>query len=127
MPDNIGKRNKKMNYKTDIIKEVAGKIKESGNRVFISSNGEYGFFTDPEGLRVVTFGIDLGTVYYSGNYNSTNSGTGWKLDNQKAGFSEMLSADAPRWAIGKDPKWSYKTMEQHLAIYQSSSQYKEVE
>ena len=113
------------NYKKTQIKDLAEEILKEGLRVFVAENGEYGFFTDTEGTRVCSFQLDLGVVVFSGNYKSTNSGTGWRLDNQDASFADMLYANAPEWAIGKDRRWSYTTLLQHLENYQPSSRYEE--
>jgi len=37
----------------------------------------------------------------------------------------MFAAIAPQWAI-QGAKWKYTTLDQHLAVYQSSSKYTEL-
>ena len=120
-----------MSYKKDGIQALAKDILSHGFRVFIAESGEYGFFTDDKGSRVCSFQYDICDIHFSGNYNSTSSGSGWRLDENDAtivpsNYREMLYASAPRWAIGRDPKWSYRTLEQHQEQYQKSSKYTEV-
>lgn len=113
------------NYKTEAIAELAVKIKQAGYRVFIAGSGNYGFYTDEHGTRVVSFQYDLGGISFSGNYKTEQprtTGTGWRLDVH--GFSEMFSQGAPDWAV-RGFKWKYTTLAEHLATYQASSKYVE--
>ena len=112
-------------YEQDLIDSVVAEIKAAGFRVFIAERGTYGFYTDDEGSRVVSFQVDLGAVHYSGNYQSQQSGTGWRLDT--GDFESMLHAYPPRWAVGRETKpVKLITLEDHLKRYQSSSKYTEV-
>ena len=113
------------NYKTEGIKELAETIKKEGFRVFIAKNGEYGFYTDREGKRVCSFQYDILDIVFSGNYISTNSGSGWRIGTA-IGFDEMLNAAAPRWAIGKDLNWRYATLKDQLDRYGKSSGFMEI-
>lgn len=117
-----------MNYRQQMIAELAKEIKDSGYRVFISGNGEYGFYTDIYGARVISFGCDLGSIRFSGNYKTNqpaNTGTGWRICEDSKNFSEIFSTIAPRWAVGS-AKWAFTTLEQYLDTYQSSSKFKEI-
>jgi len=110
-------------YKTEATTQLAADIKAAGYRVFIAKRGTYGFYTDAEGSRVVSFQFDLGGFKFSGNYKSKTCGTGWQLED--GSFEGMFNQNAPQWAVcGADVK--YTTLDQHLATYQQSSQYVEV-
>jgi hypothetical protein len=116
------------NYKQEGIKKMTKALLGAGFRVFVAKDGEgeYGFYTDNDGSRVIGFQYDCCDIAFSGNYNSTNSGSGWRLEDQEASYEDMFSAPAPHWAIGRDPKWHYTTLEEHQDRYQSSSKYKEI-
>lgn len=113
-----------MTYKTEAVAQLAQEIKAAGFRVFIAKSGTYGFFTNEEGSKVVSFQYDLGGFKFSGNYKSKSCGTGWGLDDGMT-FDEMIKASAPRWAT-KGEAVKCTTLEQHLATYQQSSVYTEV-
>lgn len=121
------------NYKTEAIKELAADIKRAGFRVFIAENGQYGFFTDAEGTRVVSFQYDLPGFKFSGNYKSVQAkqcGTGWVMGEYgslSAGqLSNLFNSNPPRWATGGF-ECRLTTLAQHLATYQASSRYVEFE
>ena len=116
------------NYKTDGIEKMAKALLGAGFRVFVAKDGkgEYGFYTDKEGSRLVSFQFDCSDIAFSGNYKSSRSGSGWRLEDQDASYEAMFAENAPYWAIGRDPKWHYTTLEEHLSRYQSSSNYKEI-
>lgn len=119
-----------MNYKQQAIKELATAIKAQGFRVFIAKNGEYGFYTDQDGAKVISFQCNLGGFSCSGNYKTNQpqkTGTGWQItddftqDQARGAFEQT----PPRWAVGK-AKWHYTTLDQHLDQYQKSSVYVEL-
>lgn len=115
-----------MSYKIEMVKELANEIKASGFRVFIAKSGTYGFYTDANGTRVVSFQAGLSGMTFSGNYKTTNphsTGTGWQLENNT--FKDMFNQIAPNWAV-RGAEWNYTTLEQHLATYQKSSVYSEI-
>lgn len=116
------------NYKTEATLQLAADIKKAGFRVFIAKSGSYGFFTDAEGTRVVSFQYDLGGFKFSGNYKSDNprsTGNGWMMGTAEYGnYKIMFDSHAPRWAV-RDAKWKHTTLAQHLAIYGASSAYVE--
>lgn len=114
-------------YKKEAIEALAVEIMSAGFRVFIAERGHYGFYTDEAGSRVVSFQYDLGGVSFSGNYKTSapkSCGTGWGLESGT--FAEMFNQSAPRWAV-RDAIWSYTTLAQHLATYQASSRYTELQ
>lgn len=111
------------NYKTEAVKELAAEIKEAGFRVFIAKSRTYGFYTNQEGSKIVSFQYDLGGFKFSGNYKSKSSGTGWIMENNMS-FVEMINSYVPNWATKEPVKLT--TLEQHLATYQQSSSYVEI-
>ena len=116
----------KLQYEKDAIKEITDVLLKQGFRVFLAEKGTYGFYTNKEGDRLVSFQFDLGGINYSGNYKSASSGTGWRIDENSTDFQVMLDTPAPHWAIGKDPKWHYTNLKEHQDAYQSSSRYTEL-
>lgn len=120
-----------MNYKQQAIAELAGEIIAQGFRAFIAKDGDYGFYTDAEGTRIVSFSIDLGIIKFSGNYKTSapqQTGTGWAINydhNAPIDFKCMFDQYAPRWATGP-ATWRFTTLAEHLKTYQPSSQYTEI-
>ena len=119
----------RVNYKIQWINETAGKIKAAGYRVFLSESREYGFYTDKNGTKVVSFQTDLSGIPFSGNYKTSKpmtTGTGWRIaDNDNGNYRKMFNAMPPSWAV-HDSQWSFTTLEQHLKTYQKSSRYSEI-
>ena len=117
------------NYKVESTKELAAEIKAAGFRVFLAERGTYGFYTDAEGTRVVSFQYDLCGFKFSGNYNSKRCGSGWGLGEtgevSEAGIKAMFESGPPLWAT-RGEQVSLTTLAQHLKTYQSSSRYTEV-
>ncbi len=116
--------------KKQIIAKLADEIKKQGFRPFIAEKGDYGFFTDAEGSRIVSFGFDLGGIKYSGNYKTSapnQCGTGWRMEesfNDSPNCDALFKAGAPQWATS-GATWRYTTLAEHLATYQQSSKYTE--
>lgn len=116
-----------MSYKKEMIRELSADIKKAGFRVFIAASGEYGFYTDAEGSRIVSFGVDLLSVRYSGNYVTNmprNTGTGWRIGENLTEFAAAFNYCAPSWAVGT-AKWKYTTLAEYLKSYQASSKFEE--
>ena len=116
-------------YNQELIATLAAQIKAAGLRVFIAESGTYGFFTDDDGARVISFQSDL-TLSFSGNYRGLDGargiGTGWRISDEDTGnYVQMLESMPPRWAVG-DARWLHTNMDEHLATYQKSSRYTEV-
>jgi hypothetical protein len=114
-----------IDYKKEAVKQLAVKIMAAGFRVFIAARGTHGFYTDNAGSRVVSFQYDLGGIKFTGNYKTNqprSTGTGWGLEHDN--FLEMFNQAAPNWAL-RGATWTYTTLAQHLAAYQSSSLYVE--
>lgn len=114
-----------MSYKVEAVKELAKHIKASGFRVFIAKAGSYGFYTDAEGSKVVSFQYGLGGYSFTGNYKTDqprSTGTGWQL--QDGTYQDMFN-EVPTWSL-RGASWKYTTLEQYLSTYHPSSQYTEV-
>ena len=114
-------------YKKEAIEALAVEIMAAGFRVFIAERGHYGFYTDEAGSCVVSFQYDLGGVSFSGNYRTESprtTGTGWGLESGT--FANRFNQSAPRWATNGF-SWKYTTLAQHLALYQASSRYTELQ
>lgn len=116
-------------YIKEQVNELAEAIKAKGFRVFIANRGTYGFFTDTDGARVISFQYDLGVVSFSGNYKTPNprsTGTGWRIsEGIPYNYDEVFSAYPPQWAT-RGVEWEYTTLDQHLETYNKSSKYMEV-
>lgn len=120
-----------MDRNKELVAELLSHIKAAGFRVFIAERGTYGFFTDDEGSRVVTFGAELGGLRFSGNYKTDNpasSGTGWRISDSDTGeYHAMFDTPPPRWAVGASSNVRSTTLKQYLESYQASSNFTEVQ
>lgn len=108
-----------------IVRLVNG-IKAAGFRPFVSAKGDYGFYTDAKGTRVVSFGLDFGSPRFSCNYVTDapiQCGQGAQIEPR--GFIEMFN-DWPSWAVRDAKTARYKTLKEYQADYQSSSKFEEV-
>lgn len=117
-----------MNYREEYVSQVAAQIVEQGYRAFIAERGDYGFFTDADGTRVVSFSAPLGVLQFSGNYKTSEpqrSGTGWRLMGDDVNCDSLFNESAPKWAVG-GATWRYTTLAEHMKMYQSSSKFVEV-
>ena len=114
------------------VRDFAARLTALGFRVYIAQDGagRYGFITDAEGARVLSFSFNDGGSL-SGNYGppSTESGTGWRMDEAP---HDLRTADDIRRALNAHPPsfcgrgWRYlTTVAQHLATYHPSSLYAE--
>lgn len=117
------------NYKAEAVVQLAKEISQAGFRVFIAKSGNYGFYTDAEGTRVVGFQYNLGGFSFGGNYKAVNVaehgrsvGTGWQL--VEGSFADMFNQMPPYWATSGHPV-KLVTLAQHQATYQQSSFYVE--
>lgn len=111
---------------------LAATIKEAGFRAYIAEKGTYGFYTDAEGTRVVSFQFEFGAPKFSGNYNTSapkSTGTGWVIGEvwpvDADALRDMYAQNAPTWAVG-NAKWRHTTLAEHIAMYGASSRYVEV-
>jgi hypothetical protein len=112
-------------------------VKALGFRVFLAKEswrGGYGFITDADGTRVLSFSFTDGSSL-SGNYGppSRESGTGWRMDETPYDLKSAddvkraLYAEAPEWTGRRGRGWKhYTTLAEHLGMYGSSSGYTEI-
>ena len=109
-----------------LVEELVPLVIAAGYRSFVAEKGHYGFFTDAEGSRVVTFGVYYLGLEFSGNYSSQNCGTGWRLGD--VGALDKGALDALFAGAGRPPRWAtqgeavtVRTLAQYLDVYQKSS------
>jgi len=116
--------------------ELVSKIKSFGYPVYLSEKGNYGFFTNADGSRVISFHIDYFFFNFSANHKSIGLGTGYRITNDEkcllweidtfctAKFLESL-INAPIYkSRRKNERFiSWTTLNQHLEMYQQSSKY----
>lgn len=110
-----------------IIKSLAKQIKAEGLRVFLSEDGEHGFFTNEKGDRVVSFQLDYLTSesLFFGNItteHTRNICTNHFQIDSFLSFKEMLSSTDKKGYKSV----SYCTLEKYLNIYQKSSKFSEL-
>lgn len=110
------------------ILELATQMKADGFEVWLSANGEYGFFTNEEGDKIVYFqyGNPSWAIEFSGclSKGDRHCGTGWKMDatNHKDAWKE--AKNPPSWYRSYMPSTAkYATRETHLKMYGYSSKY----
>lgn len=120
--------------------ELATKIKSFGFDVYLSSVGNYGFFTD--GKKLISFQIDYFFFSFSSNHKSINLGTGHRLttdeqcpinlSSQFFSIDEFCTLEFLQGLLNCKPYISKKpsekfvswtTLEEHLSFYGSSSKY----
>lgn len=113
--------------RNEIALDVARKALAEGVRVFLSQDEAYGFITDDDGARVVSFQARGFEPSFSGNYlheNPRKYGQGWQIrDGMPATLRELLPAVPFRGIKGR---WRYKTLDQYLGEYCNSSGFFEV-
>jgi hypothetical protein len=108
--------------KKELIQKIAKALLSYGYDVYISKDGEYGFYTN--GKRVVAFGSPCKThVNFYGCYSSERNGTGWEIEREmgvptgiQAG--RYIEADVPYSLVQEAVK--YSTPEQYLKFYGGS-------
>lgn len=115
-----------------IIMQLVRKAQSDGNRVFVANNGtgDYGLITNQDGTKVITFwpsdfdcGMSFATDYVA--KNPTRFGQGEviaqnRYEMDKINTTEYLNRNV--WTPDHRPK----TLEEHLAFYQTSSKYREM-
>jgi hypothetical protein len=120
-----------MGYKLE--REAARAVAQSaiacGLVPYIAERGTYGYITDATGSRVLSFGCDLGSVNYSGNYRSQSVGSGWSIG-RYAGTDAITVrrawdqvAEKPAECIMFGERVRMRTEREYLAIYQESSKF----
>lgn len=121
-------------YEIERAEEFARAAIKAGFRAYLAEAGNYGFFTDDEGSRVISFQFN---GYFesrvSGNYvtdKPKETGSGWQISADSISvepeeIKKYFNAYPPRWAVG-DAQWRLATLEDHQNRYQWSSKYEEV-
>lgn len=117
--------------------ELVSKIKSFGYPVYLSEKGNYGFFTNADGSRIISFQIDYFFFNFSANHKSIGLGTGYRItDDEKcllweidkfctADFLDSLMNAPVYKSRRKNERFiSWTTLNQHLEMYQQSSKYK---
>ena len=111
-----------------MCEDVAKLVLAAGFVVYISENGEHGFFTDEAGSFVASFGGFGYVARFSGNYQSsrTEQGTGWMicevypLSEDRVRKIAVEACCPPSWATGGFPV-KLHTVQTYMALYGSSS------
>lgn len=106
--------------------EIALEAIKQGFTVYFAKKGTYGFFTDNEGKRLVSFDVSGLRPGFSGNYKSLKCGTGWRLDSDNIEQAWLESQCPPLWATSGE-KVKLTTVEEHLKRYHPSSRYRILE
>jgi len=120
-----------MNCQKQRATDIAQTAISAGFRAFLAERGTYGFYTDTEGTRVISFQCNGLCDSVSGNYRTDQphkTGTGWQIADSinDEMMADYFNQSAPHWAVG-DAKWQLTTLKQHLDTYQDSSKYCEVQ
>ena len=114
-----------------MIEQLTKNILRAGLRPFVAKSGNYGFFTDMKGSRVVSFQAKFDGIHYSGNYETDNpgiTGTGWVIgdkDGLDHNFFALYETIPPRWAVCNSV-WHMTSLIEHIGHYGNSSDYTEV-
>ena len=116
---------------SDLVKRVVKVCKDKGLRVFLSNEGKgnYGFFTEKNGQKVVCFDTEPFCLlrFFTAHTSKPgyNEGSGIMITEEVANpekESLILMLDNNRETDGHKPK----TLEDQLKAYGESSKYKEV-
>lgn len=126
-------RNEKMSYRKEQAARFADHVKSLGFTVYMAESGTYGFITDKQADRVMSFQFDLGGIALSGNYKKpvSGAGTGWVIAKELSctelnaqQVADMLHSVAPLWATkGATGPITYATVADHMANYGTSSKF----
>ena len=105
-----------------------------GFRAYLAERGTYGYVTNTEGSRVISFSTDQlgGGVSISGNYApSREHGSGWQIadgatfEPSKSQIETWLYAGKPAWFRGEFPK--HRSEADYRKDYQASSRFEPIE
>lgn len=108
------------------VQEVTTQAIALGFVVYLSGSNEYGFFTDASGSRIVSFGVDISGIHFSGNYESLSAGTGWRLNADDILKAWKESQHPPSWAT-KCERVRLTSSQDHLERYGKTSKYSKIE
>ncbi len=117
--------------------EFAKHAANKGFTVYLAKSGTYGFLTDNSETRALSFGVDFGSIKFSGNYRrpSRNRGTGWRMERtvspnelSASEIADLLHANAPQWALsGTTGPVEYATVKDMLKQWGQSSKYQKLD
>jgi hypothetical protein len=113
--------------KKQVIRQFAELAKEQGFKAYLSYNDEYGYFTDAEGKKVISFQLDFGSVVCSANVkNTSGGGTGYRIETgQKP--KDFYAQGIPSWYHPYcTPKTRFATQEEYQKDFQKSSKFYEI-
>lgn len=117
-----------MSYISEMCQEVVKIIQEAGFTVYVSKDGEYGFFTAEDEPIVVSFSGFRHAARFYGCYTAppnSGCGTGWGIDDiypltvEKVHEIFRLAHYPPRWAVGNHRVTLVSTA-QYLKTYTAS-------
>ncbi len=124
-----------MNYKQQLVVEVAKRCTACGYVVYVSGSLEYAFYTDAHGSRVVEFGFDDFALRFTGAYRAVHKADerliarGWRIKNDvelaqvdRAFLNYCFNATPPEWATHGRPV-RRTTRDEVLKDYRNTSQY----
>lgn len=119
-------------YNVTAAHDFAQRIAAMGFAVYLASFGHYGFITDDNGSRVLSFAFSGYEDTLSGNYGppSRESGTGWCMDKTPNALRNAydvrvaLYASPPLWC-GKGWR-NMTTLDAYLGMYGTSSKYRRI-
>ena len=118
-------------YEKEAAQAVVQAIKAAGFRAFLAESGTYGFYTDADGSKIISFQCNgIEGPKFSGNYKTSaprQTGTGWRIsdDFNASDLDKYFNASPPHWAVSC-AKWEFTSLADHQATYQASSKYTEV-
>lgn len=117
------------------VLELAKQINSLGLTVYIAENGCYGFFTNSDGSRVISFEINFSWFNFSINHKSHNLGTGYRITSDgecsiydfnwlTPDYVGRLLNSPPYRSRRKNEKFiRWTNFDEHMKIYNSSSKY----
>lgn len=116
------------NDRKQLILQTARTLKTYGYRAFIAERGTYCFYTNTEGTRVVSIGVEWGCLHVTGNYKSTRpllSGRNWLITEMIDYISEnqaeqFIAEEIPQWVKLISLQVAYTTLDEYLNAYKAS-------
>jgi len=114
-------------HEKETILQFANELVDMGFTVYIAESGTYGFYTNSDQSRVISFGLSYGSVKLSHNCEPhEETGTGWTLALPQQwdydGFNAVLNSGLPYWNRVTMPV-KMATMATYLKRYQKSSKF----
>ena len=113
-------------YEKENVLIFAYNCKKLGFNVYLAESNAYGFVTDDNESRVLSFSGHFGGVKLSGNYKSSKNGTGWRIKeftNENPTRQEIKTLLYINSTFEND---GYTSVKDYLKNYQSSSHFRKV-